>query len=122
MTSTVELRPGLTPIADWRAIYRGTAVTLDPVARADVEAGRAALATILSRNGSLAPHEITNGSPSVAALAEMQGEPLSTGLLRLFVALKLGSLAQGAAGVRWRVVERLARLEALPSALTTSDG
>lgn len=110
MTSTIELRPGLTPIADWRAIYRGTAVTLDPVARADVEAGRAALAAILSRNGSMAPHEIGNGGPSVAELAEMHGEPLSAGLLRLFVALKLGSLAQGTAGVRWRVVERLADL------------
>ena len=49
VTETVELRPGLTPLADWRAIYRGAAVTLDPIARADVEAGRAALAAILSQ-------------------------------------------------------------------------
>ncbi len=108
MTAAVEIRPGLTPLADWRAIYRGATVTLDPVARADVEAGKAALSAILSRNGLLPPQDIAGASPSIAELVEKRGEPLPSGLLRLFVALKLGSLAQGMSGVRWSVIKALA--------------
>ena len=108
VTEAIELRPGLTPLADWRAIYRGAPVTLDPVARADVEAGRAALAEILSQNGLPPPKDIAGASPSVAELVEKRGEPLPSGLLRLFVALKLASLAQGMSGVRWSVIEAIA--------------
>lgn len=108
VTSSVELRPGLTPLADWRAIYRGAPVALDPVARPDVEAGRSALAAILSRNESVPPQDIGSSSPSVAELVEQRGEPLPAGLTRLFVALKLGSLGQGMSGVRWSVVRSLA--------------
>ena len=41
-------------------------------------------------------------------MVERRGEPLPHGLLRLFVALKLGSLGQGMSGVRWSVIEALA--------------
>lgn len=108
MISAIELRPGLAALADWRAIYRGASVELDPIARADVEAGRAALAAILARNGSLPPNDLADASPSIAELVEKRGEPLSAGLIRLFVALKLGSLAQGVSGARWEVIEGLA--------------
>jgi histidine ammonia-lyase len=106
MSEAIELRPGLTPLADWRAIYRGAAMTLDPIARADVEAGRTALTEILSRNSLPQPTEFS--SPSVAELVEKRGEPLPSGLLRLFVALKIASLAQGMSGVRWRVIDAIA--------------
>lgn len=99
----VTLRPGLTSLADWRAIYRGAAAVLDPVARADVEAGRAALDDILAKSGVLQP-EFGGESPSLAELASAQGEPLPAGLVRLFIALKLASLGQGASGTRWEVV------------------
>ena len=46
--AAIELRPGVTPLADWRDIYRGAPLTLDPIARADVEAGRAAFTELLS--------------------------------------------------------------------------
>jgi histidine ammonia-lyase len=109
VTIPVELRPGVTPLAVWRAIYRGAPVTLDPIARADVEAGRAALVEITSRNDSVPVRESNdNDAPSIAELIERQGEPLPSGLLRLFVALKLGSLGQGMSGARWRVVDALA--------------
>jgi histidine ammonia-lyase len=108
VTSTVELRPGVTPLAVWRAIYRGAPVALDPIARADVEAGRAALAAIMSRNESIPPEQDNdNEAPSIADMVERRGEPLPAGLLRLFVALKLGSLGQGMSGVRWRVIGAL---------------
>jgi len=109
VTSTVELRPGLTSIAGWQGIYRGAPVALDPVARADVEAGRTALSTILSRNGVVAPIEMAD-APPLAELIEMRGEPLPVGVLRLLVALKLGSLGQGVSGARWKVVKALADL------------
>jgi histidine ammonia-lyase len=109
VTNSVDLRPGLTPIAGWQAIYRGAPVALDDVARADVEAGRTALAAILSRNGAVTPIEMADG-PHVAELVEMRGEPLPVGVLRLLVALKLGSLGQGVSGTRWKVVRALADL------------
>jgi histidine ammonia-lyase len=109
LTTPVELRPAVTPLATWRAIYRGAPVILDPIARADVEAGRAALVEITYRNGSAPPQQNDNDiSPSIAELIERQNEPLSAGVLRLFVALKIGSLGQGMSGVRWRVLEALA--------------
>ena len=108
MTSTVELRPGVTPLAVWRAIYRGEPVTLDPITRADVEAGRAALAAIMSQNEPIPlEQDNDNEAPSIAEMVERRGEPLPAGLLRLFVALKLGSLGQGMSGVRWRVLGAL---------------
>ena len=108
VTSTVELRPGVTPLAVWRAIYRGAPVALDPIARADVEAGRAALAAIMSQNEPIPlEQDNDNEAPSIAEMVERRGEPLPAGLLRLFVALKLGSLGQGMSGVRWRVIGAL---------------
>ena len=48
MTAELVLRPGRASLDDWRAIYRGTAATLDPISRADVEAGAAAAAAIFA--------------------------------------------------------------------------
>jgi len=108
--ANVVLRPGRTPLADWRAIYRGAAIALDPFARVDVEAGRAALAAIQSRNGVPPPLDDAGASPSVAELIEARGEILPDGELRLLAALKLAALAQGVSGVRWEIVQALAEL------------
>ncbi len=107
MSARVELSPGLMPLADWRAIYRGAAIALDPIARPDVEAGKAALKAILPKTESAAA-ERPNGSPSVAELIERQGGSPPHGLLRLFVALKLASLGQGASGMRWSRIKAIA--------------
>ncbi len=106
----IVLRPARTPIADWRAIYGGAPVALDPYARVDVEAGRAALATILSRGRGAAKVRSARKAPSVAEIVEARGALLPDGELRLFSALKLASLAQGVSGVRWEAVEALAAL------------
>jgi histidine ammonia-lyase len=109
VSDEVLLTPGRMPLAEWQAIHDGAPIVLDSVARADVEAGRAALAAILSRNGLLPPLDLAN-SPSVADIIAARGEILPDGDLRLFSALKLASLAQGVSGVRWEVAEALAAL------------
>ncbi len=98
LTVPVEIRPGRTRLAGWHAIYRGAPVALDPFARPDVEAGAAALAEILK--GPEPPRLDTEG-PSFADLMEGGGDRLPSPLVRLFVALKLASLAQGMSGMRW---------------------
>ena len=45
----VSLRPGQTTLADWRAIYRGAGVTLDPACHAAVVVGARAVESILSK-------------------------------------------------------------------------
>ena len=103
MSAEVVLRPGLAPLADWRAIYRGAAVSLDPVARADVEAGAAAIERIAAQgDGRLA--RSGNGAPTLAEISQ-DGGTLPAAVTRLFVALKLASLAQGMSGVRWSVIQ-----------------
>lgn len=106
--AAIELRPGVMPLADWRDVYRGAPLTLDPIARADVEAGRAAFAEVLNGNRKAPAAGSGSASPSVAELVDRGGEPLPASLLRLFTALKLASLAQGASGIRWNVLETLA--------------
>ena len=109
VSAKIVLRPGRMPLADWRAIHAGATVALDPYARVDVEAGRAALETILSQDDGR-PRGPAAKSPSVAELVEARGALLPEGELRLFSALKLASLAQGVSGVRWEVIEALAVL------------
>ena len=43
------LRPGQTTLAEWRDIYRGAGVTLDPACHAVVAAGARAVEAILAR-------------------------------------------------------------------------
>lgn len=107
MSGEIVLRPGRATLADWRAIYRGAPVSLDPVARADVEAGAAALQQILAGTD---PHPplVFSGGRSVVETLHKANEPLPSALVRLLFALKLASLAQGISGVRWKLIERLA--------------
>jgi histidine ammonia-lyase len=123
---TVTLRAGEATLNDWRMIWRGAAVALDPSHRAGVSGSAATVERILSRGepiygintgfGKLAGVRI--GSSDLASLqrnivlshAAGVGEPLSTATTRLMMALKLGSLAQGASGVR---AETLDLIEAM---------
>ncbi len=110
VNNSIVLRPGRTPLVDWRAVFGGAAIALDPFARVDVEAGRAALSAILAKNASSLPQDSAKDAPSVAELVEARGKLLPKGELRLFAALKLSALAQGVSGVRWEVVDALATL------------
>src|SRR5208337_5238057 len=123
---TVALRAGEASLADWRAIWRGAEVAIDPSHRPAVAASAAAVGRILARGEPI--YGINTGFGKLAGmriepadLAQLQrnivlshaagvGEPTSVAATRLMMALKLGSLAQGASGVR---TETLALLEAM---------
>ncbi|MGA7197757.1 aromatic amino acid lyase, partial [Roseiarcus sp.] len=123
---SVTLRAGKATLADWRMIWRGAPVALDPSHRAQVSASAATVERILSRGEPV--YGINTGFGKLAGvrieaadLATLQrnivlshaagvGEPLSIATTRLMMALKLGSLAQGASGVR---AETLDLIEAM---------
>ena len=106
MSLSVLLRPGRVSVAEWRAIYRGTPTALDPITRADVEAGAIALRSAEA----VAPSRAATGraAPTISELLQPGGDPLPAGIVRLLMALKLGVLGQGVSGVSWPMVEALA--------------
>jgi histidine ammonia-lyase len=122
----VTLRPGDVPLAEWRAIYRGADVRLDPGSAPAVAASAEAVGRIVARGepaygintgfGKLASVRI--GADDLATLqrnivlshAAGVGEPSPEPVARLMLALKLASLAQGASGV---APATIAMLEAL---------
>jgi histidine ammonia-lyase len=126
--NTIVLKPGAAPLADWRAIYRGAPVAPDPACRPRVEAAAALVAAIAAKGEPV--YGINTGFGKLAAvrieaadLATLQrnivlshaagvGEATPAPVVRLMMALKLASLAQGASGVR---VETIAMLEAMLS-------
>ncbi len=120
------LEPGVTPLADWRAIYRGAAVSLDPACRPAVEAAAKAVAAIVAKGEPV--YGINTGFGKLATvridaadLAALQrnivlshsagvGEPTPAPVVRLMMALKLASLAQGASGVKLETLDFLAAM------------
>ena len=126
MPEMITLLPGNVSLAQWRAIYRGAAVALNRSADAAIAESAAAVARILSRGAPV--YGINTGFGKLASvriddddLATLQrnivlshaagvGEPSPTAVIRLMMALKLASLAQGASGVR---PETVAMLEAM---------
>src|SRR5271163_2227655 len=113
---TVALRAGEASLADWRAIWRGAQVAIDPSHRPAVAASAAAVERIRARGEPV--YGINTGFGKLAGvriepadLAQLQrnivlshaagvGEPSAVATTRLMMALKLGSLAQGASGVQ----------------------
>jgi histidine ammonia-lyase len=118
---TVIIRPGDASLADWRAIWRGEPLAVDPSSHAAVAASAAAVERILARGEPV--YGINTGFGKLAGvrikpadLAELQrnivlshaagvGETASVETTRLMMALKLGSLAQGASGVQPRTLQ-----------------
>ncbi|SCX91997.1 histidine ammonia-lyase [Microvirga guangxiensis] len=123
MTKILTLIPGSVSLADWRRVYRGVEVELDEGCRTRIEAGAKTIETIVAKGepvygintgfGKLASVRI--GTADLATLqrnivlshAAGVGEPLPIPVVRLVMALKLASLAQGASGVRWSTIEHL---------------
>lgn len=115
MTSLV-LTPGAVPLATWRAIYRGAAIALDPACRPAIARATEAVAAIVAKGEPV--YGINTGFGKLASvripaadLATLQrnivlshaagvGEPMPVPVVRLMMALKLASLAQGASGVQ----------------------
>ena len=123
--SPVTITPGAVRLADWRAIWRGAPMRLDPAADAAVAAGAAAVERILARGEPV--YGVNTGFGKLASvriaasdLARLQrnivlshaagvGEATPAPIARLMLALKLAGLAHGASGVRprpWRCCER----------------
>jgi histidine ammonia-lyase len=113
--NATRIMPGEVSLAAWRAIYRGDDLTLDQSCREKIGASAAAVQRILAKGepvyglntgfGKLASVRI-----EAADLAKLQrnivlshaagiGEATQAAIVRLMMALKLASLAQGASGV-----------------------
>ncbi|TXL80490.1 histidine ammonia-lyase [Vineibacter terrae] len=123
MSAAATLIPGQVPLAAWRAVHAGADIVLDPACRTAVAAGARTVDAILARHepvygintgfGKLASVRI--GDADLATLqrnlvlshAAGVGAPLPAPVVRLVMALKLASLAQGASGVRWQTIELL---------------
>ena len=123
---TVVIRAGEATLADWRAIWGGEPVAVDPSSHGRVAASAAAVERILARGEPV--YGINTGFGKLAGvriaaqdLAQLQrnivlshaagvGEAASIPTTRLTMALKLGSLAQGASGVQPRTLELIEAL------------
>ncbi len=119
----VTLQPGEVSLAEWRAIRRGARISLDPAAGPALAESADAIARILSRGdpvygvntgfGKLAcvrigPDDLERLQRNIVlSHAAGTGEPAPPSVVRLMLALKLASLAQGASGVRPATVEML---------------
>lgn len=117
------LRPGHVTLAEWRAIYEGARPSLDSACHAGIAASAAAVEAILARHepvygintgfGRLASVRIgdedleTLQRNIVLSHAAGVGDPVPVPIVRLMLALKLTSLAQGASGVRPATIEML---------------
>jgi histidine ammonia-lyase len=121
--SVIVLNPGAVSLTEWRAIYRGAAAQLDPASQGPIEAGAQAVARILGKGEPV--YGINTGFGKLASvrietcdLATLQrnlvlshaagvGAPSPVPVVRLMLALKLASLAQGASGVAPQTVTLL---------------
>lgn len=122
----VVLKPGAVSLNEWGAIYRGAKVALDPACAPRIAESAAAVGRILAKGAPI--YGINTGFGKLASvrvgdadLARLQrnivlshaagtGASSPTAVVRLMMALKLASLAQGASGVR---PETVALLEAM---------
>lgn len=111
----ITLTPGEVPLARWADIHAGAAARLAPGAMAGVRDSAAAVARILARGepvygintgfGKLASVRIDDADLAtlqrniVLSHAAGTGAPSPPGVVRLMMALKLASLAQGASGI-----------------------
>lgn len=122
----ITLEPGNVPLAQWAAIHAGERLRLSPSAAAPVQRSADAVARILARGepvygintgfGKLASVRIEDADLAtlqrniVLSHAAGTGAPSPAPVVRLMMALKLASLAQGASGIR---PETLGLLEAM---------
>ena len=121
--SEIILTAGSVPLADWRAIYRGASVKLDTNCASAILASAAAVTRILAKHepvygintgfGKLASVRISDEDLAtlqrniVLSHAAGTGAPSPVAVIRLMMALKLDSLAQGASGVQPATVAQL---------------
>jgi len=123
---TIVIEPGHATLTDWRETYGGAAVSLDEACAPRIARSADAVNEILKQG--LPVYGINTGFGKLASvriddadLAKLQrnivlshaagvGEPMPVPIVRLMIALKLASLAQGASGVRPETVKHLGAL------------
>jgi histidine ammonia-lyase len=119
----IVLVPGSVTLEQWRSAYRGARIRLAPGSQAAISASAAAVARILEKGQPV--YGINTGFGKLASvridesdLAQLQrnivlshaagtGPATPAPIVRLMMALKLASLAQGASGVRPATVAML---------------
>ena len=119
----IVITPGTVPLSGWRDIYRGAAVSLDPAAYEVIDRSARAVSAILARHQPV--YGINTGFGKLASVrideADLQtlqrnivlshaagvGAPMPVPVVRVMMALKLGSLSQGASGVQPATVRLL---------------
>ena len=123
---SITITAGAVSLSDWRRIFRGETPVLDASCHPKIIASASAVARILARHepvygintgfGKLASVKISDDDllrlqrNIVLSHAAGVGEPMPIQIVRLMMALKLGSLAQGASGVQLATVEMLGSL------------
>lgn len=126
MSSDITMRPGSMTLSQWRSIYQGANLSLDPATVDAVLSSAQTVEAIVARGepvygintgfGKLASVRIEREDLKylqrniVLSHAAGVGEPMPDAVVRLMMALKLASLAQGASGIR---PNTLALLEAM---------
>jgi histidine ammonia-lyase len=135
----IVIRPGYVTLAEWREIYWGAAVSLDEACAQQIVRSADAVRNILAQGRPV--YGINTGFGKLAGvriddadLAKLQknivlshaagvGDPMPVRIVRLMIALKLASIAQGASGVRLETVNYLrAMLERGLTPLVPSQG
>lgn len=122
----ILLKPGEVSLADWRRIYEGASLRLDPACHPAIERSAAAVHAILAKGepvygintgfGKLAMVRIESGDLAtlqrniVLSHAAGTGAPMPVPVTRLMMALKLASLAQGASGASMATIRMLETL------------
>jgi histidine ammonia-lyase len=122
----IILKPAQVTLGEWCAIYRGADAVLDDQCAPRIAQSAAAVGRIVDRGEPV--YGINTGFGKLAGvrieaadLAALQrnivlshcaglGEPMPTAVVRLMIALKLASLAQGASGVKPETIALLSAL------------
>jgi histidine ammonia-lyase len=129
VVKNITIKPGQMSLAEWRHIYRGAAIMIDPAAQAPVDAAAQTVRDLIASGravyglntgfGKLAQARIADDELAVLqerlvlSHAAGIGEALPAHIVRLILALKIASLGRGASGVRWSTIQGLiAMLEA----------
>lgn len=120
---TIVMKPGQVKLVEWREIYRGASAALDEACAPQITRSADAVKRILAQGQPV--YGINTGFGKLASvriddadLAKLQrnivlshaagvGDPMPPRVVRLMIALKLASLAQGASGVRPETVKYL---------------
>ena len=124
--STITIKPGQMKLADWRKVYRGAKVQIDPAAQTAVDASAQIVRDLIASGaavyglntgfGKLAQTRIADDELAtlqtrlVLSHAAGVGEPLPEHIVRLIIALKITSLSRGASGIRWSTILGLQNL------------